>query len=358
VLYRWIDRSHDAGGIGAGSSVASGAARGVTICFYDGELANRVAFGMTQMSSEGFLDAVDQASRRDNRAGDIVSIATDGETFGHHHKFADRTVAYALHTLAAQRGIRVATYAELVAERTPAYEVEIGTSSWSCAHGVERWRSDCPCGMAWAGIHHRWRAPLREAVRLLRDEIRSVYERRGPGVLSDIWAARDSYVRVLVGAQTWEEWSAEWVVDPADAASVAVARVLLEAQRQSMAMETSCGWFFDDIAGIEAIIVLRYAAAAIRELMSIDEALPTARFEGLLAQAEGNHGRNGLDVWKLDVPAETTGQGSTVPPAAGWAPVIGVDDLAREAVVALRSGQMPTPVGTAALLERFGVAPA
>jgi alpha-amylase/alpha-mannosidase (GH57 family) len=343
VLYRW--KHPERPGLG------------VTICFYDGELANRVAFGMTHLSSAQFLDAVVHAADGDGRAGDIVAIATDGETFGHHHKFADRTIAYALGELAAQRGIRVATFGELVAERRPSYEVEVVTSSWSCAHGVERWRSDCPCGMAWTGIHHRWRSPLRQAVELLRDEIRTVFERRGPAVMHDIWAARDAYVDVVIGAAEFVDWIPAWLHDPDDGDARATARVLLEAQRQSMAMETSCGWFFDDIAGIEAIIVLRYAAAAIGLLQSIDEALPTARFEGLLAQAEGNYGRNGLDVWKIDVPASTTGPGSFVPPAGGWAPAVGIDDLAREAVVELRSGDMPNASRLAALLERFGVAP-
>lgn len=343
VLYRW--KHPDRPGLG------------VTICFYDGDLANRVAFGMTQMSSAQFLDAIGHAAAREGRAGDIVAIATDGETFGHHHKFADRTIAYALGDLAAQRGIRVATFGELVAERWPAHEVQIHTSSWSCAHGIERWRSDCSCGMAWSGIHHRWRAPLRQAVQLMRDEIRSVFERRGPGVIRDIWAARDAYVEVVIGARAWEDWSVDWLHEPDDDDAASVARGLLEAQRQSMAMETSCGWFFDDIAGIEAIIVLRYAAAAVKELHEIDEALPTARFEGLLAQAEGNHGRNGLDVWKLDVPASTTGSGSAVPPVGGWAPIVSPEDLAREAVVQLRSGTMPDSVRLDALFERFGVAP-
>ncbi len=343
VLYRW---RHPAGG-----------ARGVTICFYDGDLANRVAFGMTSMSSAGFLDAIQEIGAREGRAGDIVAIATDGETFGHHHKFADRTIAYALGELAASRGIRVASFGELVAERWPAYEVEIRTSSWSCAHGVERWRSDCSCGMAWTGVHHRWRAPLRQAVQLLRDEIRAVYERRAPAVMHDPWAARDAYVEVVIGARDADEWVDDWLHEPDDPDAAEVALALLESQRLSMAMETSCGWFFDDITGIEAIIVLRYAAAAIAELQAIDESLPTARFEGLLAQAEGNHGRNGLDVWKQDVPAATTGAGTSLPPPGGWAPIVGVDDLAREAVVELRSGRMPDPARLAALLDRFGVAP-
>lgn len=343
VLYRW---RHPGGG-----------GRGVTICFYDGDLANRVAFGMTAMSSSELLDAVAGVAARPGRAGDIVAIATDGETFGHHHKFADRTIAYALGELAAARGMRVASFAELVAERWPVYEVEIRTSSWSCAHGVERWRSDCSCGMAWTGVHHRWRDPLRRAVQLLRDEIRAVYRRRGPAVMHDIWAARDAYAEVVVGVRVAADWVDDWLHDPDDPEAVRVALTLLESQRLAMAMETSCGWFFDDIAGIEAIIVLRYAAAAVAELHTIDEALPTARFEDLLAAAEGNHGRSGLDVWKLDVPAATTGPGTTAPPPGGWAPVVGTEDLAREAVVGLRAGHMPDAVHLAALLERFGVAP-
>ena len=159
------------------------------------------------------------------------------------------------------------------------------------------------------------------------------------GVLRDPWEARDDYVETCIGARSFEDFAAEHVVDPTDPETMKVARALLESQRLAMAMYTSCGWFFNDIAGIEARIVLRFAAGLILELQRIDEALPTEAFVGALARAEGNQAMNGDAVWR-DVLAEVSADAPqpTMPPG-GWAPILADLDRAQEAVfAAVRKG--------------------
>lgn len=328
VLYRWQHPSR--------------LSQSVTIMFYDGPLSNEVAFGIGSLSSAGLVDRVERRAANVERKGRLLAIATDGETFGHHHHFADRTLAFALSQVAPERGIRVLSSAEVVRTHTIGWEARVRESAWSCAHGVGRWETDCGCSTGGgSGWHQRWRAPLRDALNLLRDLAATAFERRGAGVLRDPWDARDAYVDTCIGARSFEDFAAEHVVDPADPDTMAVARALLESQRLAMAMYTSCGWFFNDIAGIEARIVLRFAAGLILELQRIDEALPTEAFVSTLARAEGNQAINGDAVWR-EVLAEVSADAPqpTMPPG-GWAPILADLDRAQEAVfAALRKGDL------------------
>jgi uncharacterized protein DUF3536 len=178
-------------------------------------------------------------------------------------------------------------------------EVEVVESSWSCEHGFGRWQEDCGCSTGGRpGWHQRWRAPLREALDLLRDRGIEAFERRGPHVLRDPWSARDDYVRVLIGAETADDFAARHVVgDRVEAFT------LLEAQRHAMAMYTSCGWFFNDLAGLETVQVLRYAARVVDLLIELGEPSPEAAFLDVLAKAESNVAEegNGRDVWRAHV---------------------------------------------------------
>ena len=297
----------------------------VTVLFYDGGLSNDVAFGIGAMTSEVLIDRVV------NRNKPLVVIATDGETFGHHHHFADRTLAYALTAEASQRGVRVATAAEIVGEMPASETVAVRPSAWSCAHGVERWRSDCGCSTGGGpGWHQRWRAPLRAALDLFRDAAAAVFERRGAALFAggDPWAVRDRYVEVVIGEREWSDFESEHVTQ-----EHAVARTLLEAQRSAMAMYTSCGWFFNDIAGIEAQIVLRHASSLADRLATIDEALPIEQFVSILATAIGNQRLNGADVW---AEIRTAGRAARRIPAgqsAHMAPIVSSFDSAQERVL-------------------------
>jgi alpha-amylase/alpha-mannosidase (GH57 family) len=262
----------------------------LAIVFYDGDLSHDMAFSLGTLAAQEFV----------HRVGDgMVTVATDGETFGHHHRWGERFLAYTLAEEAPRRAVRVANLATVVREAEPTAEVAVRESSWSCAHGVARWREDCGCSTgAEPGWNQAWRTPLREALDLLRDRAVEVFERRGPAVLRDPWAARDDYVRVLIGATTKVDFAAAHVTgDPVEAFG------LLEAQRHAMAMYTSCGWFFNDLAGLETVQVLRYAARLIDLLVEVGEPAPEHGFLDVLAKAESNRPEegNGRDVWRRHV---------------------------------------------------------
>ncbi|HYD08553.1 MAG TPA: DUF3536 domain-containing protein, partial [Acidimicrobiales bacterium] len=283
--YRWCDPDDATG------------ERHIDIVFYDGALSHDVAFGMNTTSAQVLVNRV-------RHSGDgLVCIATDGETFGHHHHFAERALAYALPVEAPRAGVTVTTIAAHLDAHPPTRQVQVHESAWSCVHGVGRWKDDCGCSTGGSpGAQQRWREPLRHALDLLRDHGREVFERRAPDVLRDPWHARDEYVDVLLGDRTIDDFVNEHVVD-ADPTHTTDALTLLEQQRHAMLMYTSCGWFFWDLAGLETVQILRYAARAMDLLAELGETPPTDAFLEVLAKAESNQPGegNGRDVWRRHV---------------------------------------------------------
>jgi alpha-amylase/alpha-mannosidase (GH57 family) len=251
----------------------------VDLVVYDGALAHALAFA--RPTSE---DIVRTAVEHGGAAGGLVAAATDGETFGHHHQGAEHDVAHALTVGAAAAGIGTPRLVDLLDARPPTHEARVRVSAWSCAHGVGRWMTDCGCRTGGEeGWGQGWRAPLRQALDLLRDWGIGVVERRGKELLRDPWAARDDYLALLLGACPWDDFVAAHVVGDAH-----LAGVLLDAQRNALLMYTSCGWFFNDLAGIETVQILRYAARAIDLYQQLGEAPPVEAFLDQLAEARSN----------------------------------------------------------------------
>jgi len=269
----------------------------IDLVFYDGPISHDLAFGLTGLSSYELVRRVAEAASD----GSPVVVATDGETFGHHHKWADRALAYALRYEAPTAGVRVVSTAALVDEVPPTHEVRIRESAWSCAHGVRRWADDCGCSTGgepdWNQV---WRAPLRHALDVLRDHVIEVFERRGAAVLRDPWAARDAYVEVILGRRSIDGFLDEHRSGEHDDVA---ALTLLEAQRHALLMYTSCGWFFNDLAGIETLQVLRYAARLIDLLYEIGEHPPVDRFLDVLAEARSNDPEegDGRAIWSRHI---------------------------------------------------------
>ena len=277
-----------------------GSGRDIALFFYDAEIARAIAFERATSSAEHLIELF---ARRVRGEGHLVHAATDGETYGHHHKFGEIGLAYALYVEAERRGLQVTNYASWLERNPPSAEVRIvagdGTS-WSCAHGVERWRSDCGCHTGGEpGWNQRWRAPLRAALELARDAADDGFETLGKELWDDPWEARDRYVDVVIGARSLEELMAERG-EPPSAADLARARNLLELQRYSLAMFTSCGWFFSDISGIETLQILRYAARAAELAEELGRPLPMDDFLATLERAQSNNPAvgTGADVFK------------------------------------------------------------
>jgi alpha-amylase/alpha-mannosidase (GH57 family) len=273
--------------------------RTIDVVFRDEALSRDVAFGALLGDGATLACRLADAVHALDGPG-LVALAVDGETYGHHHRFGEMALAFALRALAREGDVILAGPAAFRAEHPPADEVEIAeATSWSCAHGVERWRAGCGCRVGgppdWS---QDWRGPLRTAIDWLRDELATLYAGRGEDVFRDPWGARDRWIECMLEAGRTDAWlAAEARRSPAQAGALE-ARRLLELARNGLLMQTSCGWFFDELTGIEPVQVLRYAARAIE----LAEALGMRCEPGFLerlAPARSNVTREtGADVYR------------------------------------------------------------
>lgn len=266
--------------------------RTIHLFFYDGERSQLVAFGGILRDGRGFAESLLGGFAPAWQGPQLVHIATDGESYGHHHRNGDMALAYCMNHIEAQADVRLTNYGEFLDLAPVEYEVEIvENSSWSCAHGVERWRSDCGCNTGgrpeW---NQRWRAPLREALDWLRDRFAALYEKEMAAFHADCWALRNEYILVPLkrSIQRAEAFMRAHVPGDWDDHQKTIILALLEMQRQSLYMFTSCGWFFDEISGIEPVQVLQYANRGIQlaEVYFGEEL--EEEFMALLAKAPSN----------------------------------------------------------------------
>ncbi|MGQ0560743.1 MAG: DUF3536 domain-containing protein [Gemmatimonadota bacterium] len=238
----------------------------IAIFFYDSMVSRAVAFEGLLKNGEIFAQRLLSIFSPPTQP-QLANIATDGETYGHHHRHGDMALAYAHHHIDATGLASLTNYGEFLAQHPPEYEVEIAEfTSWSCAHGVERWRTDCGCRTGGRfDSSQQWRKPLREALDWLRDQIREPYAARLGTLLYDPWAARDDYIRVILdrSPEVVDAFLEKHARRPLSPNEQVFALSLLEMQRHAMLMYTSCGWFFHDLAGIETVQVLRYAGRAL-----------------------------------------------------------------------------------------------
>jgi len=266
--------------------------RKLNLFFYNERIARAVAFEGLLASGESFANQLIGAFHEGRDWPQLVHIATDGETYGHHHRFGDMALAYALDHLETNNLARITNYGEYLEKYPPTHEVEIiENTSWSCSHGVERWRSDCGCN---TGGHPKWnqswRAPLRQALDWLRDEIAPMYEEKARQYLKDPWTARDDYIKVILdhSAENVQQFLNQHATRELNELESITALKFLELQRHAMLMSTSCGWFFDEISGIETVQVIQYAGRVVqlaKELLGDDT---EDRFLALLESAKSN----------------------------------------------------------------------
>jgi len=282
-----------------------GSGRSIAVFFYDGATSQAIAFEGVLRSSQELVDRFERAAGGTN---DLVSIATDGETYGHHFKFGEICLAHALTVAAPARGFHITNYGEYLDTHPSAVEVEInngpeGTgTSWSCAHGVARWIRDCGCHTGGeAGWNQAWRLPLRNALDFLRDENAAHFEATRGRLFLDPWQARDeSIALVLDQYHSREEFVDEYAGRRLSADEQWQALTFLETQRMALLMYTSCGWFFNDVSGIETIQILKYAGRAIDLMEQLGLPPVRERFLQLLARAQSNRKElgNGADIYR------------------------------------------------------------
>ncbi len=286
----------------------------IAVFFYDGPTSRAIAFEGLLNSGES-LAARLKAGFKDTSQPQLVHVATDGESYGHHHNYGEMALAYALRLLEQDKTAKLTNYGSYLEQFRPEYEAEIvEDTSWSCVHGVERWRSNCGCNGGKPGVNQLWRAPLRQALDELRDALAPLTVQEGGKLFKDVWAARDGYIEVVLdrGRESMERFLRAHQSHILSESERVRARELMEMQRHAQLMYTSCGWFFDDIAGIEAVQIIAYAA----RVLQLAQGLFAQQAEGLepaflarLAEARSNDASagDGARIYKECVAAKELG---------------------------------------------------
>jgi len=264
----------------------------IDVFFFDPELSKAVAYEKILASGSDFLARLEKGNGAKRERARLVNIATDGESYGHHFKFGDMALAWLFDHLEQQGEMELTNYACFLEDFPPEEEVRIlENTSWSCAHGVERWRSDCGCNINHReGWNQAWRGPLREAMDWLSGELADLFEEQGGKLFKDPWAARDDYVLVLLdpSPENRDRFLERHLIKEPDRGDRVGAFELMESQRMALYMYTSCGWFFDDIAGLEATQVLMYADRAINLVRRWSHADLESGFLSIISRARSN----------------------------------------------------------------------
>ena len=280
--------------------VRTGGGRSIAVAIYDGAISHDVAFGPLIRDGVAWTERL-LATSHSGIPPALVSVATDGETYGHHHPFGEMALALVIERVREVPGVLLENFATFLAREGANHDVQlVEPSSWSCPHGVERWRSDCGCRIAPdQSTNQRWRAPLREAVTWLTAECHEIYDRDAPPLLRDAQVAINGYGAAIgAGAEAVRQYAGTAAKGSVTEEQLVRATELLEMERGAQRTLTSCAWFFDDIGGLEALQVLRYAAWVI-ELAGPEAATLEEGFTRLLAQAESNSLAlgNGRDIY-------------------------------------------------------------
>ena len=267
--------------------------RSINVFFYDGPISRAVAFENLLSNGETFARRLLSGFSDDRDWPQLAHIATDGETYGHHHAHGDMALAYALDYIESNGLAKVTNYGEFLEKHPPEHEVEIlENTAWSCVHGVGRWNSNCGCNSGGHGDwNQEWREPLRQALDWLRDEIAPCYEQTASRYLKDPWAARNDYIGVILdrSPESLERFASQHFrrknLLRGDRVNV---WKLLEMQRHAMLMYTSCGWFFDELSGLETVQVIQYAGRTVQLAQELFGDALEQRFLEKLALAKSN----------------------------------------------------------------------
>jgi len=279
----------------------------IAVFFYNGPASRAIAFEGLLNSGDNFYARL-KSGFKEGTQPQLMHVATDGESYGHHHKHGEMALAYAMLLLERDKTVRLTNYGRFLAGFPPEFECEIeDNTSWSCVHGVERWRSNCGCN---GGLPYNqlWRAPLRQALDELRDALIPLTEQEGAKLFEDVWAARDGYIEVILNRadENTDRFFAQHQSRELEEAERVRAIELMEMQRHTQLMYTSCGWFFDDIGGIETVQIIAYAARVLQLAKKLFGQLAEeleSKFLERIAEAKSNEPSrgDGAEIYKASV---------------------------------------------------------
>jgi alpha-amylase/alpha-mannosidase (GH57 family) len=280
--------------------------KSINLFFYDGPISQELAFGTLLRSGENFANRLDGTFNNNDKSAQLAHIATDGETYGHHQKHGEMALAYALNYIEKNNLAKITVYGEFLEKHPPEWEVKIiENTSWSCVHGVERWRSNCGCNTGRIDWNQEWRAPLRDALDWLRDSLIPIYEKEISRYSKSGWVLRDNYIKVILNRDpdNIAKFLSENDLKGLEPEDLVRLLKLLEMQRHAMLMYTSCGWFFDEISGIETVQVVLYAARAIQLTKEITGNDLEEEFMKHLEKIQSNlpHPGNGAKIYEAYV---------------------------------------------------------
>ncbi|MBM4305496.1 MAG: DUF3536 domain-containing protein [Deltaproteobacteria bacterium] len=281
----------------------------IDVFFYDGVISKEIAFGELLKDGNHFCQRFAQAYQPTKKRSQLIHVSTDGETYGHHKKFGEMALAYALSKGLSGQGFEVLNYGAFLKKFPPVDEVEIDEgpkgegSAWSCNHGVGRWKEDCGCSTGGQiGWNQKWRKPLREALNLLRDELSILFEKEGEKIFHDPWEARNGYIAVMMDrspgsiSKFFERYGRQGIDEKGRIKGLK----LMEMERHSLRMFTSCGWFFADLAGLETILILEHAGRAIQLGDECSDQKIEKRFLQVLSSSRSNRPEmgDGLQIYE------------------------------------------------------------
>ncbi len=239
--------------------------RSIAVFFYDGPNSRAIAFEGLLNSGEDFACRLLSGLHADNGEAQLSHVATDGESYGHHHKHGEMALSYAMHWIAEGDQADLTNYGEFLEKFPPQWHAEVAEdTAWSCTHGIERWRSNCGCNGGKPGWNQEWRGPLRNAFDFLRDATAPLAEKLAQGLLKDLWIARDAYIHVILHRTNTDKFLAEHGTHPFSPAERTTVLELMELERHTQLMYTSCGWFFDEVSGIETVQIIAYAGRVLQ----------------------------------------------------------------------------------------------
>ena len=276
----------------------------IDLFFYDGAISKSVAFDELLKDGNKFINRLNDGISTLRNYPQLINIATDGESYGHHTKFGDMALAYVMKLKVKDAGFIVTNYGEYLEKYRSNWEVDLKpVSSWSCFHGVGRWSDDCGCSTGGhPGWNQKWRKPLREALDYLRDETVALFKKFGKKYFLNPELARDNYISVILDRSeaSVKSFQEEFFVPDLENEQKVRAMELLEIQRQAMLMYTSCGWFFSEISGIETVQIMKYAARVMQLSKSFTKKDFEPRFLEILSEAQSNLAEfgTGKDVYE------------------------------------------------------------